>query len=219
MKREELSRYDRDATGRVVVDVSAERPDDLYNNFDKSSPYIRRDLDKDLTDYLIGCVQELGDEPFSIRFTILAPVEDSRAARVRRSVKEYFVYLHGVERRGMERMLQRSAGFLVFGLGILSALVWKGRIHGGFTSIAGSVFSEGLTVVAWVSLWEAIAVVLMEWRPRHRRLDAYRRIAESDLLFRIVEPRPASAAPSAAVPPEVRHAAHGRHRPRPSRRK
>ena len=219
MKRNVLSRYERDEAGRVVIDVSASRPDELYNNFDKSSPYIRRDLDKDLTDYLVSCVLELDDAPFVIRFTILSPMEESRVPRVRRSVKEYFVYLRGLEHRRLARMLKRSVGFLVLGVGILSALVWNGRVRGGFTSIIGNVVSEGLTVLAWVSLWEAIAVVLMEWLPRRKSLEVYRRIAEAELLFRTIEPKAPSpsVATEGPAPASPTLRAHGRHRPRPER--
>ncbi len=220
MKRNVLSRYDRDEAGRVVIDVSASRPDDLYNNFDKSSPYIRRDLDKDLTDYLVSCVLELDDAPFVIRFTILGPMEEARVARLRRSVKEYFVYLRGFEHLSLARMLKRSVGFLVLGLGILSGIIWTGRVHGARDTIFGTVVQEGLTVVAWVSLWEAIAVVLMEWLPRRKSLQVYRRIAEAELLFRTITPKepspPGAAEEPAPVSPTLRD--HGRHRSRPRRR-
>lgn len=214
-----LSRYERDEAGRIVIDVSASRPDELYNNFDKSSPYIHRDLDKDLTDYLVSCVLELDDAPFVIRFTILSPMEESRVPRVRRSVKEYFVYLRGFEHQKLARMLKRSAGYLVLGLGILSGIIWAGRVHGARESILGTVVQEGLTVVAWVSLWEAIAVVLMEWLPHRRSLEVYRRIAEAELLFRTIEPTapspPVATEEPAPTSPTLR--AHGRHRPRPER--
>jgi hypothetical protein len=48
----------------------ARRVEDLYNDFDKSAPYIRRDLDQDLADYLIGCARELGRVTFKILFTL-----------------------------------------------------------------------------------------------------------------------------------------------------
>ena len=219
MKRNVLSRYERDEAGRVVIDVSASRPDDLYNNFDKSSPYIRRDLDKDLTDYLVSCVLELDDAPFVIRLTILSPMEESRVSRVRRSVKEYFVYLRGFERLKLARMLKRSAGYLVLGLGILSGIIWTGRLHGARESILGTVVQEGLTVVAWVSLWEAIAVLLMEWLPLRKSLQVYRRIAEAELLFRTIEPQAPSpsVATEGPAPASPTLRAHGRHRPRPGR--
>lgn len=196
MKRNVLSRYERDNTGRVIIDVSAVRTDDLYNNFDKSSPYIRRDLDKDLTDYLISCVQELDGEPFVIRFTLLTPMEETHIERVSGSVKGYFAYIHGMERRSRLHRLKRSAGFLFLGLAILSSLIWNGRAHSDFRSIAGSVLAEGLSVVAWVSMWEAVAGVMMEWIPHRRRLDVYRRLVEAELMFRFINSSPLPEQPA-----------------------
>ena len=59
-----LSRYEWDTTGNIVVDVSANRIEDLYNNFDKDAPYIRRDLDSDFADYLAACAREIGKSRF-----------------------------------------------------------------------------------------------------------------------------------------------------------
>lgn len=222
MKRNVLSRYERDEAGRVIIDVSASRPDDLYNNFDKSSPYIRRDLDKGLADYLVSCVQELDDAPFVIRFTILSPMEESRIARLRRSVKEYFVYLRGLEHLSLAQMLKRSTGYLVLGLGILAGVIWTARVNGPRESIIGSVVQEGFTVVAWVSLWEAFAVVLLEWLPHRKNLQVYRRIAEAELLFRIFgnhEPAPITATAEPTPPPPTAHRVQGCRHPRPGRSK
>ena len=36
---------------------------------------------------------------------------------------------------------------------------------------------EGLTVAAWVSLWEALATFLIKWMPIRKRLLLYERIA------------------------------------------
>ena len=50
-----LERYERTSDGKLIIDVSAARVEDLYSNFDRSAPYVRRDLDEDLADYLIAC--------------------------------------------------------------------------------------------------------------------------------------------------------------------
>jgi hypothetical protein len=50
-------------------------------------------------------------------------------------------------------------------------------------SVMGSVFAEGLTVAAWVSLWESLATFLIHWTPRRRRIRLFESIAQSDVLF------------------------------------
>lgn len=184
MKRALLNRYDRDPEGRIVIDVAAERVEDLYNNFDKNVPYVRRDLDEDLVDYLIDCAREIGNLPFLIRFSLNHAPDESHLARIRGSIDGYFHYLIETERMNIRQMFRRSAILFLIGLGILSVSVWVNRWLAGSDSVVGMVFAEGLTVAAWVSLWEALAVFLIEWLPHRRNIRIYRRLSQAPLQFR-----------------------------------
>lgn len=185
MKSDVLSRYERDVEGNIIIDVSAMRVQDLYNDFDKSAPYIRRDLDQDLADYLIGCARELARIPFIVRFTLANPPDKPRLSRVRRSLNTYFMYLAETEMREILLMFRRSAILFVIGLGILFASVSLNRLLGPERSVTANVFAEGLTVAAWVSLWEALAIFLIEWFPHRRNVKLYRRLALARLVFRL----------------------------------
>ena len=67
MKRSVLDRYERIVGGSLIIDVSAAQVEELYNDYDRSAPYIRRDLDQDLVDYLIECAKEIMPEAFVVR--------------------------------------------------------------------------------------------------------------------------------------------------------
>jgi hypothetical protein len=184
MRHAVLSRYEHSDDGRVVIDVAAGRVEDLYNNFDRNAPYIRRDLDQDLVEYLIGCAREIGQAPFLIRFTLhLAPDEDS-LARVRRSVKGYFDYRSEIESGLVRQMLRKAAVLLLVGLAILFVSVSVNQWLGAERSVVANVFAEGLTVAAWVSLWESLATLLVEWSPHRRAIALFRRLATAPLVCR-----------------------------------
>ena len=190
MKRKLLARYARNDDGSIIIDVSAEKVEDLYNNFDRSSPYIRRDLDKDLADYLASCVREIAGTPFVIRFTLSSEVDDSKLEGVRKSIQEYFVYLQNTERQSISHMFRRSVFFFLFGLGILFISGSTNEIAGVSHSVLFNVFAEGLSVVAWVSLWESVATFLIGWFPCHKTVLVYRRIVTSEMIFRIKNAEP-----------------------------
>jgi len=185
LKRDILSRYERDDAGNSIIDVAAARVENLYNDFDKSAPYIRRDLDGDLAEYLTGCARELGKAPFVIRFTLVTAPDKRNLSRIRRSLKSYFQYCADLEGRKIYAMARRSAIFLAIGLAILLAISWLDRQLGPDRSIAANVFGEGLTIVAWISLWEALATFLVEWVPQRRNVSLYRRLAHASLVFRV----------------------------------
>lgn len=184
MKRGILSRYEQDDAGNSIIDVAASRVEDLYNNFDKSAPYVRRDLNSDLADYLAGCARELGRMPFTIRVTLGAFPDRRRLSRIRRSFKSYFLYLAELEVRKMFVMARRSAIFFAIGVAILAAIAWLDRSLGPEQSILANVFGQGLMVLAWISLWEALAIFLIEWFPHRKNVSLYRRLAQTDLVLR-----------------------------------
>jgi len=183
MKKTVLNRYPRDPDGSIVVDVTATRLEDLYSDFDKNAPYIRRELDPSLVDYLIGCARELAREPFVIRFSLTQQPDESRLLRIQRSVNGYFLYLIETEKQKVLEMFRRAAILFGIGLAILFTSVWVNRWLGHERSVVANVFAEGLTVAAWVSLWEALAVFLIEWFPHRKNILLYRRLADARLTF------------------------------------
>lgn len=177
------SRYARDEHGRLFIDISTGRLEDLYHYFDRSAPYIRRDLDPQLTDYLIDCARELGKRDYVIRFTLDEALDVKARERIASSINGYFLYLADRLQRQIAAMLRKSLVFLLLGLAILSLAVWVSQRFGESTSTVASVFSQGLTVAAWVSLWESLATLLVEWLPHRREIALYRKLAVRDLLF------------------------------------
>ena len=184
MRKKVLNRYERDAEGGILIDVAAEKAEHLYNDFDKRAPYIRRDLDQDLVDYLIECAREVGDEAFRISFTLVHLPDDTGLSRIRRSIHGFFMYLADVERHKIRRMIRRSMVFFSIGIAILFLSVWVNRWLGSPRTDVANVFAQGLTVAAWVSLWEALATFLVDWSPSRQDIKLYHRLASCQTVFR-----------------------------------
>ncbi len=184
MRRNVLNRYEREDDGTILIDVSATRVEDLYNNFDRNTPYVRRDLDPDLAEYLEDCARELGRARFVIRMTLVALPEAAQWSRVRNSVKSYFLYRVDAERRRIGQAIRRALLLFAIGFGLLFAILWSNRWLDDERTLFGPVFTEGLTVAAWVSLWEALVIFPLGWLPYHRNIHLYRRLAAAPMLFR-----------------------------------
>ena len=183
-KHDVSSRYERDSRGILCIDVATEKAEDLYNNFDRDSPYIRRDLHQDLVDYLIECAEELYPQPFIIRFSFRTPLETGKLERIRNSISTYFEYLVSSEQQVLRKMAYRSGTYLMIGLAVLVSAFLMSRTPGNDDSVVSSVFGEGLIIAAWVSLWEAIAVFMVDWFPRRRKIRLYGILAKVELEFR-----------------------------------
>ncbi len=186
-KRRILERYARTHDGRVVIDIAAEKIADLYDDFDKHASYLKKELDPELADYIIDSVREIGREPFLVQISLAAPMDASAVCRVQTSLHNYFLYLKELEAREMRRLLRTSMILLVVGAALLTAAVWLNSLPAVREVVLSSVIAEGLTIAAWVSLWEALAMFLVNWTPHRRLIRMYERIAEADVQFQEAE--------------------------------
>ncbi len=186
-KRRILERYAHTDDGRVVIDIAAANIADLYDDFDKHASYLKKELDQELVDYIIDSVREIGRESFLIQVSLAPPMDAAAVCRVQASLHNYFLYLRELEAREMRRLLRTSIILFVVGAALLTASVWLNSRPAVRDVVVGSVIAEGLTIAAWVSLWEALAMFLVNWAPHRRLIRMYERIAKADVQFREVE--------------------------------
>ena len=156
MKKHILDRYSRTDDGKITIDIAAGKVEDLYNDFDKFAPYVKKDLDQNLVDYLINSVGEISREDFVIKFRLRTPADAHLCSLVKTSVQNYFLYLRQLEIRELARMTRAS--FILFSIGvvILCLSVWVNQRIADYGDFVTHIFSEGLNVAAWGSLWNAI---------------------------------------------------------------
>lgn len=183
-KKPAINRYEISEKGQAVIDVSIKSVESLYHDFDKTAPYHRKELDQDFVDYLMECVQEIGNHPFVIRISLENMPDEILMGRVQKSLNNYYHYLKGIEIRSMKQMFRRfavlfSAGMVLLVLAILATR--RSSLHEGVIS---EVFAQGLTIAAWISLWEAFVNIFFEWGPHRENIQLYNRIIDSHVVFR-----------------------------------
>ena len=183
MKKEILDRYSTTEDGKIIIDITSDKIEYLYNDFDKHTPYIKKELDQDLVDYLIECMRDIGDNGFLIQFRIVENVDSDLRSRVQASIQSYFTYLKELEIRDLKQMLRTSSILLLSGIIILTISVWFNDYVEIHKSVVNKVFSEGLTVAAWISLWESLATFLINWAPHKRQIKLCERLAGASVVF------------------------------------
>ncbi|MCX6178333.1 MAG: hypothetical protein NT163_03015 [Chlorobiales bacterium] len=185
VKKRILDRYEQTPEGHIIIDVAARSVEDLYEDFDKTAPYHKKDLDEDLVYYLTECVREIGRSDFVIRFVFERYPSEEFIQRVRTSILKFFMYQRELELAAMKKMLRTSGMLLIIGVFILGASLWVTHLllTEGSESFLNSVFAEGLTIVAWVSMWEGLATFLLNWAPHRFKINLYKKIAEAQVLF------------------------------------
>ncbi|HLS97894.1 MAG: hypothetical protein WDA10_06450 [Porticoccaceae bacterium] len=178
-----LARYASDADGTIIIDVAAQRVDALYNTFDRFSPDARKDLDGDLVAYVVECAREISPRPLRLRINLPDLPDSPTQASIRRGFHGYFTYLADLEGREMSRTVRGSGALLAAGLVLLLLAVLVTEHWASSTAILPRVFAEGLTVAAWVALWQVLATYLIHWAPYRRALRLYRTLAATRVDF------------------------------------
>lgn len=192
MKKEILERYRRDARGKLVVDIAAAKVNDLYDDFDRQAPFVRKELDDELVEYLIESARELGREPFGINFSLGESIDEAVQRRVGSSINSYFDYL--IARNTSELRVAFRTALTLFALG-LAMLSGSFYLNSHF-DLVGNLFdrlvADGLVIASWVSMWEAMAGILLNWQPTVRQRLVFRRLRNAAVTFdRLPEPTPA----------------------------
>ena len=79
--------------------------------------------------------------------------------------------------------MRTSLLFLVIGMALLFLSILANEELTAETTVITKVFAGGLTVAAWVSLWEALATFIVNWTPFSRKIKLYDRIANAPVDF------------------------------------
>jgi hypothetical protein len=179
-----LDRYARLEDGRIAIDVSVGGVEDLYAQFERAVPFIKKDLNDEFADYLADSAREIGKTGFAVRLNLDRLPDESLMDRVRRSMRSYFQYRSETEARTLRKIFETSGWLAAGGFLLLGLDLWANRLFADTAGVAGSILLEGLTIAAWVALWEALANILVSWGPHRRDIRLFRRLSEAEILFR-----------------------------------
>jgi hypothetical protein len=103
--------------------------------------------------------------------------------RVRTSIHTYFQYLQETEKRALAAMFRRSVVLFGIGLALLALAIMATRRFSSNEGVLAEVFAQGLTVAAWVSLWEAIANLFLEWFPHRHDIRRHAKVINAPVMF------------------------------------
>jgi hypothetical protein len=184
MRRSIVDRYERTEDGQIVLDVSVRSVEHLYSNFDRTAPYVKKDLDQAFVDHLIDSVREIRNHDFVVRISLSQVPDETVMERVRKSIKTFYTYLRELELRAVGVLLRRSSVLFLIGLVLLALAIEVTRLVSSDEGILAGVFAQGLTIAAWVSLWEAIASLFLELHPHRQNIRLYSRIMNAPVMFR-----------------------------------
>ncbi len=191
--------YARSPQGQAIIRLRLSSPAALLMPFESFPINFGSDLDaektlpvlnlnKDLIEYLFGRIAEIGDEALLLRVTLPAADDDSQVASqglpqaLHSVIQRYFAYLENVRRQSLTKLAWDAALFGVLGAIALGLSVFLDTQNGADdVSIGRLLLSQGVTVFGWLTLWEALANALWNWRPLYQQLLMCQRLQVAQL--------------------------------------
>ncbi len=165
-----------------IIDVHLEDYRDAYSDWD-FSPFINRDLDDDLTEYLLECSYEI---PMKYKLIIDFHIIDVEKNDVReeKSIIGMYNYFNYQLRKLRNRKIRVARDMLTF-LFIGSILLLAGFYFDEFfkTSILLSVLSEGLFIGGWVMLWEMFSAWFFDLKKVKNMYKHFDRLNKSEIVY------------------------------------
>lgn len=181
MNKELLSRYVKTEDDKLIIDISVAKYIELFDEWDNTASYIKKDIDSDLADYLYDCFEEAKKQEFIIRITT-AKKDLRKQEKVVKSMKIYFNYMAGKEKHSLKRNVKSTVIYSLMGLLFImfSVLLRKGN---GTEELWKEVFIEGLVIIGWVTLWQVTTNIISEWHKIITDYNIYKRIANTEVIF------------------------------------
>lgn len=165
-----------------LIDVQLEDYRDAYSDWD-FSPFVNRDLDEDLTEYLLECSYEI---PFKydliIRFYILNQVKsESREKKSITGMYNYFEYKIRHLKNYRMRVFRDIFYYLLFGTIMLVAGSYVDVFFP--ESIGMKVLSEGIFIGGWVMIWEMFSAWIFDVRKVSSKRRHFIRLKSTEIVY------------------------------------
>ncbi len=179
MKMDVLERYDKTKDGEYIVSIRADSYKVLFNEFDFSSSFWKRDLREDFVNYLIDCVDEIGLKNSFILDILLPEQEntDDIERKFNSALKHYFAYLIHLSKKRIKKILTKISFNFVISIALLVVAFFTSQIEGEKNSVLYSIFNEGLYIAIWVLMWPVFSDFLFDLKEEFGNIKIYKRIS------------------------------------------
>lgn len=176
-----IYRFDEDK-GSFCIDIDLDFYRELYSEWDFSLQR-KRDLDKDLLEYLMDCCDEIPSHyPLTIAINLPAAVFDAiREEHATRGFHNFFTYRIRQENNRYRRYFIKITKYLIIGALLL---ITASALENFFTGLPHSdLLVEGLIIGAWVSIWEVFSVLFFKLSEHRKKITVLRRLLAAETVY------------------------------------
>ncbi len=168
--------------GKCAIEIKVITLEDLFDEHDPA-PYMVRDLDSSIMDYISGCVLEITPE-FVGKLRIFTEdfLDLDKQDVFTKSIRDFFALKAHMERIKLQQVFKRGLFSLVIGLIFLNSAIFASfYIQNKSPEFWTSFLKEGLHLLGWVSMWKPINLFLYDWWEPLQDMKIYKKLSKVDV--------------------------------------
>lgn len=173
----------REQNGKLLIGIELKSLMQIFNSFDPS-PFHEKELDPGAEEYIYNSVAEFPLKTPLELIIYLPPSEIGKETRrtLKEAIKNHFLYKSLLIDIELRRILQRGRRNMAIGvLFLFLCLLIIGLLSTVEGNLLNTMFSEGLTIIGWVAMWEPVNVFLYGWWPLVQKKNIYNKILGMDV--------------------------------------
>jgi hypothetical protein len=173
----------RKQKGKILIEIELKSLMQIFNSFDPA-PFHEKELDANAEVYIYNSVAEF---PLKTPLELMIHLPPSEIGKeteetLKKAIKNHFSYRSILTDLELKRVLQRGRRNLAIGVVFLFlCLLVIGILSTFKEGLLNKMFSEGLTIIGWVAMWEPVNVFLYGWWPLTQKKSIYEKILGMDL--------------------------------------
>jgi hypothetical protein len=170
-----------------VILVRVQESSQLFNSLDPS-PFLERDLDDDLVDYITSWAREIPKHrPLRLQIQVRQPPRrGDEVETLRQAIHNHFTNSAQLKRNEFRQLMRRGRLSLLIGLAVLStAMLASQLVETASAEPLLKLLREGILIGGWVAMWRPLEILLYDWWPvrAERQLHERLRDAEIEVAF------------------------------------
>jgi hypothetical protein len=169
--------------GKLLIEIELRSMMQIFNSFDPA-PFHEKELDASAEVYIYNSV---GEFPLKKPLELMVYLPSSEIGTdteetLRDAIRYHFSYKKLLTDIELRKILQRGRRNMTIAFVFLFLCLLMIRLlstlQGGLLK---TTFSEGLTIIGWVALWEPVNVFLYGWWPLVQKKNIYIKILGMDV--------------------------------------
>lgn len=185
-ERKILERYEKE-NGRYIIQISTNNFRDLFNKFDRTSSFIKRDLDYDFAEYLYESASELIKRDFFICLNLQNEKQSKELEqKVNSGIDNYFEYETQRIENKKKGVVRKIIVHVILALICFFFSYILNKVIDSDTLLY-VLFVESIIIAALVLMWPVFSDYIYELLNINQSKVIYRRLIDAELKFKYLE--------------------------------